>query len=579
MESIRHFTIRQKIQFIFCFCGLLTLFTGIYGIHSLNQTINDANVIADCWLEMQNDGHRINEGMAKVRINAYKAMTVRDASQLPKIKEAIALGKEKIKKNADDYESQLIAFEKRNPEMAQGKREDFQCIRTQIEGFLADSDRMVSLQEAGNSEEAAVLSVGDGYKSYMGSQQAVDALIDEDGGHVDHLKSQAHATQQQTLWIQSLVIALGLVFIGMAGILLYRSIQRSISSLLQLADKVEKHDLTAQGEIFSEDELGKLTRSYNNTIRTLRELVLSIQQKAQNVASASEELSASAEETAAASTSVAVSISKVADEAEKQAGFVANTVEHVTNISGHINTVSDAAAAIQANTDEVEQAAASGQSGVDAAMRKMKQIEATVTESAQAVISLGKRSREIGDISSVIAGIADQTNLLALDAAIEAARAGDAGRGFSVVAEEVRQLAEESQKSAQHISELISHVQQETEQAVQGMKNGSEEVRQGTETVLAAGEAFGNIAARIDDSSRGVHALVTKIQTIADSAHEVVALTEQLNVSGQQISAEAQNVSASVEEQTAASEEIASSSENMAETASSLQKQVEKFQV
>jgi len=164
---------------------------------------------------------------------------------------------------------------------------------------------------------------------------------------------------------------------------------------------------------------------------------------------------------------------------------------------------------------QAAETAKEGGKSVEKAVNQMTKIEQTVNNSSQVVATLGARSKEIGQIVDTISGIAGQTNLLALNAAIEAARAGEQGRGFAVVADEVRKLAEQSHDAAKRISTLISEIQGDTDKAVVAMSEGTREVKIGTEVVTTAGNAFRERAILVTEVSNQVKEISAAIQQMA----------------------------------------------------------------
>lgn len=239
-----------------------------------------------------------------------------------------------------------------------------------------------------------------------------------------------------------------------------------------------------------------------------------------------------------------------------------------------------------ATTNQVAQQAAQaaekareGGRSAEKAVNQIINIEEKVNASAQVVILLGDRSKEIGQIVDTISGIAGQTNLLALNAAIEAARAGEQGRGFAVVAEEVRKLAEQSQEAAKQIAGLIGQIQVDTEKAVTAMNEGAREVKDGTVVVKAAGEAFQEIVQLVDQVSAQVREISASTQQMAGGSQAIVGTVQRIDDLSKQSASEAQNVSAATEEQLASMEEIAASSQALAKLAQDLQEAVGEFRV
>ena len=206
-----------------------------------------------------------------------------------------------------------------------------------------------------------------------------------------------------------------------------------------------------------------------------------------------------------------------------------------------------------------------GQEIVTKSVEEVKAISETVNESAKLMSSLGERSKQIGEIVNVIKDIADQTNLLALNAAIEAARAGEQGRGFAVVADEVRKLAERTAKATAEISGMIGAIQEEMDQAVISMENGTKRVEVGVEFSIQAGVALKQIVGSVTD-------LQTMVQQIATA-------TEEMSTASEQISGDIETIANVSKETSVSSDQVSQASSDLARLAADLQGTVGMFRV
>ncbi|MDD2852218.1 MAG: methyl-accepting chemotaxis protein [Desulfuromonadaceae bacterium] len=273
-------------------------------------------------------------------------------------------------------------------------------------------------------------------------------------------------------------------------------------------------DLTKKITVSSNDEFGVLANEINSLVEKIRKIIFQIDQTSAQVSSSATQLQANAEQMATG-----------AEEVAAQAETVATAGEEMSATSG------DIAQNCQMASEGAQQASAAAVSGaqvVDETIKVMNSIAERVRCSAVAVESLGSRSDQIGEIVGTIEDIADQTNLLALNAAIEAARAGEQGRGFAVVADEVRALAERTTRATREIGEMIKAIQHETKGAVIAMEEGVSEVARGSEKAGDSGKALEQILQQINDVNGQIH-------QVATAAEEQTATTSEISNNMQQI--------------------------------------------
>ena len=253
--------------------------------------------------------------------------------------------------------------------------------------------------------------------------------------------------------------------------------------------------------------------------------------------------------------------------------------ENTRKLSEHMHTFNDSISASGEKIATTSKVAVEGRANVEKAVTNMQTIDETVQSISTIIEGLGSQSKKIGTIVDTISAIAEQTNLLALNAAIEAARAGEHGRGFAVVADEVRKLAEQSQEAAGEISSLIVAIQKETENAVVAMHSGVEQVSGGTKAVQSAGSSFNDIAGMVKEIADSSHSMESIVKDLAVGAERIMEAVEKINTMSRRVADEAQTVSAATEEQTASMHEIADASRKLAEMAQTLQNAIVEFKV
>ncbi|KJR47396.1 Methyl-accepting chemotaxis protein [Desulfosporosinus sp. I2] len=386
-------------------------------------------------------------------------------------------------------------------------------------------------------------------------------------------------TQQSIIYtILSILLALGISLI--AGTVLSNKISKQIAQMAENANEIAKGNLKiGQFDNNSKDELGHLGRAFRTMTDNLIDLVQQVSSSSRQVAASSQQLSAGAEQSAQASQQVSTAIMEVSVGAERQLNAVNETSASVEQMSAGIQQMLENAKIVVRSSEKTSFSAAEGSQAIDKTMQQMVNIERTVTDSADVVMNLGERSKEIGQIVDTISGIAAQTNLLALNAAIEAARAGEQGRGFAVVADEVRKLAEQSQDASKQIALLIHGIQQDTQKAVLAMNEGTHQVKLGTEVAETAGQAFTEISSLVNQVSAQIGEISEEIQQMASGAERIVSSIADIYETSREITGQTQTVSAATEEQSASVEEIASSSQVLAKMAEELQDTLSKFNI
>ncbi|WXF87734.1 methyl-accepting chemotaxis protein [Pseudomonas syringae pv. atrofaciens] len=345
--------------------------------------------------------------------------------------------------------------------------------------------------------------------------------------------------------------ALALVLSILAAWVITRQITTPLQETLEVVERVASGDLSRNLNVDRKDELGKLQAAIQRMTVSLRELVGGIRDGVTQIASAAEELSAVTEQTSAGVNSQKVETDQVATAMHEMTA----TVQEVAR-----NAEEASEAAVTADRQ-----ARDGERVVNEAIAQIERLASAVGNSSEAMGALKQESDKIGSVLDVIKSVAEQTNLLALNAAIEAARAGEAGRGFAVVADEVRSLAQRTQKSTEEIEALIARLQSGTQQATTVMDSSRELSTSSVELTRRAGGSLESI-------TKTVSAIQAMNQQIAAAAEEQSATAEEINRS-------IINVRDVSEQTSAASEETAASSVELARLGNHLQVLVSRFTV
>jgi methyl-accepting chemotaxis protein len=345
------------------------------------------------------------------------------------------------------------------------------------------------------------------------------------------------------------------------------SYERARTGLGALVGQVRS---TADGVAQSSAHLGT---SSNQTGAAVQQVTMAIQ----NVAAGAQDTSRGAQETNSAVSQLAQAIDGIARGASEQARQVQSASDTATQMAAGVDQVAATAEEVASASHETRKAAEHGGLAVRETTAAMAEIQRVVGQAAGTVEELGKLGDRIGAVVETIDDIAEQTNLLALNAAIEAARAGEHGKGFAVVADEVRKLAERSSRETKQIAELIQQVQAGTKHAVKAMQAGAAKVEQGSEKADLAGQALEAILSAVEHTVRQAREIATASQEMAMGARRVTeamtsisaiveentAATEQMSAQSGQVAQAIQSIAAVSEEQSASTEEVSASAEEM----------------
>lgn len=375
-----------------------------------------------------------------------------------------------------------------------------------------------------------------------------------------------------------LAIILGIILSNFTG----NSISRPIISLTEAASKIVNFDFSEDldNELLKEkNEIGDLAKGYQTIIDIQRQFMEEISETSKQVAASSEELTAISNQATDASTSVAHAAGDIAYSSENQLKEILNVVAAMEKISTQIENISIQSREVNNISGDVLEKASIGKENIIELTQQMDSINNSTANVKDSLSNISKSSKKMDEIIEVIQNIAEQTNLLALNAAIEAARAGESGKGFSVVAEEIRALAENTHESTEEIYMLLVENQNVIDGANINMDTSQKDVEIGIEAVNITKATFEEISNFISKIGEEIDNSAKAIAEVAQNAADVLKSADSLENISKDISYQTQNVSAATEEQTASMEEIASSSKALDQMAGQLQRFIGQIKV
>lgn len=376
-----------------------------------------------------------------------------------------------------------------------------------------------------------------------------------------------------------LVLAGAIVLSIIIPFLFTNRLKKRLARLGNALGSAGKGDFTIKLTDTAGDELTELAENYNEMAESLQVLIREVSNAAEQVAASAQELTAGAEQTSKASEQITEAIQQITIGAENQTSSVEANGHAFDEITIGINRIAESSGTVSEKAVKATDSAKEGGNLVGETVSQMNAIHHSVRESENVIQLLDKRSQEIGEITRVINEIANQTNLLALNAAIEAARAGEHGKGFSVVAEEVRKLAEESQRSSSQISALIKDIQADMKLSQSSMDTVKSDVQNGIEIVGRTEEKFGEIHQLMEMVHGAIEEVAATAEQMSAGAEEVSASVHDIIAISKGTAQHSQNVAASTEEQLASMEEINASANALSTMAMNLQEMMAKFNV
>ena len=370
-----------------------------------------------------------------------------------------------------------------------------------------------------------------------------------------------------------LIISIGIaIILGVAiAIVINRMIQKSLNNVIHIAKEISNGNLAVEASTYnSKDELGQLSTVMNSMLHNLRDMMKRISNVSETVSSQSEELTQSSNEVKESGIQVAATMQELSLGSESQANASTELAEKMSMFSEKIKESNSFGETIVFSAVSVQTLTEEGRQLMNSSIDQMKIINTIVKESVEKVKNLDQQSKEISQLVGVIQSIAEQTNLLALNAAIEAARAGEHGKGFAVVASEVRKLAEQVSLSITDITGIVHNIQLESNNVVTSLEVGYSEVEKGTKDIQTTGKTF-------DEMHQAISEVVDKIQGVAIRLSDIDQECGKMSHSIEDIASISEESAAGIEQTAASIQQTSTSMEEIAGSANQLEKSSEEL--
>lgn len=436
------------------------------------------------------------------------------------------------------------------------------------------------LEEDTLSEDLTILRREQSNRTRVAVDDAITMLIEIT--FEEQAESVAHAKSNINQSILILIIASGLaVIIGVTIVwLISRTMTKNLNTVVDMTSAIAEGNLAIEDMNYEgRDEIGLLAKAVNQMKDGIRNIIIKVADASQLVTARSEELTQSANEVNEGGEQISSTMQELSSGAETQAHSAANLSEGMSDFVEIVLSSEQEGQNISNTSSQVLNLTSEGRNLMEQSVEQMKRIDEIVSQSVAQVQGLDKQSSEISQLVLVIKNIADQTNLLALNAAIEAARAGEHGRGFAVVADEVRKLSEQVAASVSEITHIVEDIQHETNQVVTSLNTGYQEVKEGTEQIEKTGQSFLTIESSVTDMIDKIVAISNNLKNIATNSEQMNDLIQDIASVSQESAAGVEQAAATVQETSSAMDEISNSADELAKLAEQLNDEIQTFKL
>ncbi|MBU3216050.1 methyl-accepting chemotaxis protein [Clostridium estertheticum] len=569
---LKKMKISQKLFATSIISAVFLLSVGVLGLRSMSTINDNGNFIYENSLIRLEKIYTVQGNSYKEKIDLEHMLNVKFKNEMGHMKDDMSKMLIENTKLFTEYEKIPFANDK--------EKQNYNKLKASLPAYYESLNKVVSLAESGNYAESTRV-----YKNEYGLlrtpvKEGLSAIIKENTTSAENKWNINKSVFSNSFRLLNVIMIVGVIISFALGIILAIWLVKRINVVVKFADNLKDGDLTQQMKITGGDELGKMSTSLNEAGENIKMLITQIMTDASSISATSEELSATTEEISSKMEIVKESIMLISSGSQQLSATTEEVNATAENISENALQVAKKASDGTKSAKEIEKRATEIKVSANESYKIANEVYDIKQQNIIKAIEEGNVVQEVKIMAEAIGDIAAQTNLLALNAAIEAARAGEQGKGFAVVADEVRTLAEQSTETVKNIQEVTERV----EKAFQNLSGNANEVLEYIETQVKPDyEMLINVGKQYGEDASFYNGLSTDIMTSMDDVTETISevknAIENVSSIAEESSASSQEILGSISETNSAIHEVAQAAQSQAELAEKLNEMIQKFKI